>query len=398
VAESSGPRDLDALIEELRARVDIRRRQGLYPPGLEDDLNGHFAHLAGDLRPLNTAALLDDLDTARDELDNYEFTRGRITTESRLPGGKAVHRAIGKSVSRQIQGVLEQAQEHGRLVSKTIGLMAEVSDAISNAYDAQVVQQLDDMQARLAENQKALHASMLRLEDIAARTPGAAADSWYDPHGFTAHFRGDPEGLKDRYQDLAQCYVGCGPVLDIGFGRGEFLELLRDLGVEARGIEVDQRLVDAARDRGLRVETGFALEYLQAVDDGSLGGLVMIQVIEHLPPRQAIDLVRVAAEKVRPGGRVLIETVNPTSLITYARAFWVDPDHVRPVHPTFLSFLFESAGFESVERIDRSPVEGDESLELLPGDDELTKRLNANFERLNALLYGPQDYAILATR
>jgi 2-polyprenyl-3-methyl-5-hydroxy-6-metoxy-1,4-benzoquinol methylase len=394
----SEPPDLDALLETLRARVEQRRRQGEYPPGLEDDLNAHFAHLAGDLRPLNTSYLLDELDAARRELDSYEFGRSRIVTDSKLPGGKAVHRAVGKGVSRQIQGVLEQAQEHGRLVSRTIDLMAQVSDAISNAYDAQVVQQLDDMQTRLAENQKALHASLLRLEDLAARTPGAAADSWYDPEAFTAHFRGKADELKHRYRDLAELFVGCAPVLDVGFGRGEFLELLRDLGVEARGIEVDQRMVEAARDRGLRADVGFALEYLQSVDDGSLGGLVMIQVIEHLPPRQAIEVVRVAAEKVRAGGRVLIETVNPTSLITYARAFWVDPDHVRPVHPTFLAFLFEAAGFASVRRVDRSPVEGDEVLELLPGDDELTKRLNANFERINALLYGPQDYAIVATR
>jgi O-antigen chain-terminating methyltransferase len=93
-----------------------------------------------------------------------------------------------------------------------------------------------------------------------------------------------------------------------------------------------------------------------------------------------------------------METVNPTSLYTYAHAFWVDPDHVRPVHPTYLGFLFAEAGFATVERVDRSPVPEDESLELLPGDDEATKRLNANFERINALLYGPQDYAIVATR
>jgi len=176
------------------------------------------------------------------------------------------------------------------------------------------------------------------------------------------------------------------------------LELLRDVGVDARGIEVDQRMVDSARNRGLRAEVGFAFEYLRDLDDNALGGLVMIQVIEHLSPKHAIDVVRLAADKVRPGGKVLMETVNPTSLITYANAFWVDPDHVRPVHPTFLGFLFAEAGFASVERIDRSPVGSDDSLELLPGDDEVTKRLNANFERINGLLYGPQDYAILATR
>jgi O-antigen chain-terminating methyltransferase len=111
-----------------------------------------------------------------------------------------------------------------------------------------------------------------------------------------------------------------------------------------------------------------------------------------------IDVVKLMADKVRPGGRVVIETVNPMSLFTYAHAFWVDPDHVRPVHPRFLSFVFKEAGFGKVECIDRSPVPVDESLELLPGDDELSKRMNVNLERINALLFGPQDYAVVATR
>ncbi len=68
------------------------------------------------------------------------------------------------------------------------------------------------------------------------------------------------------------------------------------------------------------------------------------------------------------------------------------------MHPNFLAFLFREAGFVEVERVDRSPVPADESLELMPGDDEATKRLNVNFERINALLFGPQDYAIVATR
>jgi len=187
-------------------------------------------------------------------------------------------------------------------------------------------------------------------------------------------------------------------VLDIGFGRGEFLELLRDLGVDAWGIEVDPALVESARERGLRAEIGRAVEYLSSLPDNSLGGLVMIQVIEHLTPQHVVDIVKIAADKVRPGGRVMVETVNPTSLFTYAHALWVDPDHVRPVHPNYLGFLFAEAGFASVERVYRSPVPENESLEMLPGEDEQTKRLNVNFERINALLFGPQDYAIVAKR
>ena len=141
-----------------------------------------------------------------------------------------------------------------------------------------------------------------------------------------------------------------------------------------------------------------AVEYLRGLEPGSLGGIVMIQVIEHLSPQHVIDFVALAAEKLRPGGKVVIETVNPASLYTYARAFWVDPDHVRPVHPGFMEFLFREAEFARIAIEYRSPVAENESLVNLPGDDPQTRLVNENFERIGALLFGAQDYAVIATR
>ena len=389
--------DLAKLLQTLRDRVEYRRNEGSYPPGLEADLDNHFAHLT-DTRPASASFVLDELDEALGEVQRFAFDRARIPTESRMPGGTTVHRTIAKGVSRQIQGVLEQAQDQSHKVARALALMAQATSLLADSFDTRMLQQLDDVQASLAEEHRQLQSLLARFDEVAARVPGIAVDAWYSPDAFTAHFRGGIDDIHDRYRDLAARFVGCGPVLDIGFGRGEFLELLRDLDVDAVGIEPDPQLVASARSRGLRAEAGSAFEYLRSLDDASLGGIVMIQVIEHLSPQHVIDVVRLMADKVRPGGRVVVETVNPTSLFTYAHAFWVDPDHVRPVHPRFLAFLFTEAGFGKVETVDRSPVPVDESLELLPGDDELSKRVNANLERINSLLFGPQDYAIVATR
>jgi 2-polyprenyl-3-methyl-5-hydroxy-6-metoxy-1,4-benzoquinol methylase len=397
-ASDPSPPDLERLLTTLRDRVERRRADGEYPPGLEAQLDGHFARVTGDRTPPTPAFLLADLERAMDDLEHFEYRHENISTESRIPAGSMLHRSIAKVVGRQIQGVLEQAQDQSHRVARTVALMAQATNMLADAYDTRIVQQLDDLQLRLSEEQNRLQQMLVRLDEVVARVPGAGVDTWYGADAFTAHFRGVTDDINERYRDLAARFVGCAPVLDIGFGRGEFLELLRDLQVDAFGIEVDATLVETARNRGLRAEMGRAVEYLTGLDDASLGGLVMIQVIEHLSPQHVIDVVRLAAEKVRPGGRVVVETVNPTSLYTFAHAFWVDPDHVRPVHPTFLGFMFSEAGFQSVERVDRSPVPTDESLELVPGDDELSKRLNANFERINALVFGPQDYAIVATR
>lgn len=389
--------DLEKLIETLRDRVEQRRRDGAYPAGVEEELDGHFAHLVG-RRPASPSFAVDDLEQAVAELQQQVFARDRISTGSRLPGGTTLHRVIAKAVARQIEGVLEQAREQSQRVAQTLALLADVTNTVADAYDKRVLQQLDDLQLRLAEQQRDLNVAMSRVEEVTARVPGVAIDTWYTPDAFTAAFRGEVDDMHTRYGDLARLFIGCEPVLDLGFGRGEFLELLRELGVDAMGVEPDPGLVEAARNRGLRAEVGRGVEYLAGLPDDHLGGLVMIQVIEHLTPQHVVDVVRLAADKLRPGGRAVVETVNPMSLYTYAHALWVDPDHTRPVHPNFLRFLFAEAGFATVERVDRSPVPADESLELLPGEDELVKRLNANFERVNALLFGPQDYAIVATR
>lgn len=389
--------DLAQLLETLRHRVDQRRRDGSYPPGLEGSLDAHFRQLTGAQEPA-IAYTVDELNEAVADLGELRFGRAGIVTDSNLPGGSSLHRAIGKTVGRQIDGVIDQTRDYAVRVNRAVTLMAEATRLLSDVYDSQVLQQLDDLQVRLAEAHRTLNSQVAKVEEIGARMPGIAVDAWYSPDAFTAHFRGITDDMAARYVDLAERFVGCDPVLDIGFGRGEFLELLRDLGVDAFGIEYEPALVEMARERGLRAETGRAVEYLSELDDESLGGVVMIQVIEHLSPQHVLDVVKLLAEKVRRGGRVVVETVNPTSLYTYAHAFWVDPDHVRPVHPTFLGFLFAEAGFASVERVDRSPVPSDETLELLPGDDDIAKRVNANFERINSLLFGAQDYAIVATR
>jgi 2-polyprenyl-3-methyl-5-hydroxy-6-metoxy-1,4-benzoquinol methylase len=394
--DQSAP-DLESLLATLRDRVERRRLDGGYPPGLEADLDGHFKRLTGD-RPPSPSFVLSELEESLDGLENFEFRRDAISVKSNIPGGSKLHRAIAKGVGRQIQGVLEQTQDQSHRVARTLSLMAQVTNMLADEYDTRVLQQLDDLQVQLAQEQNQMQQLVDRLSEVAARVPGTGVDTWYHADAFNAHFRGAPDDITSRYRDLAARFVGCGPVLDIGFGRGEFLDLLRELGVEARGIEADQRLVEWARSRGLHAHVGRAVEYMSELDDESLGGLVMIQVIEHLSPQHVIDIVRLAAEKVRPGGRVIVETVNPMSLYTYAHAFWVDPDHVRPVHPNYLGFLFAEAGFATVERVDRSPVPADESLEAIPGDDELSKRLNANFDRINGLLFAPQDYAIVATR
>jgi O-antigen chain-terminating methyltransferase len=315
-----------------------------------------------------------------------------------VPGGELAHRVVNRALSRAIDGVLAQSQEQQVILTRVLALMGEISSSIASGGEQFVAQQLDDLQQRLAEHSRSLNDIDRRVGDVAARVPGAGVDTFYDETHFTQRFRGGADDLRARYGDLVARFEGCSPVLDIGFGRGELMELLAEMGLEVSGIEIDSHLVALARGRGLDVARGTAVEHLRTLAPASLGGISMIQVIEHLSPQHVIDVVELCAEKVRPGGKVIVETVNPESLFTYARSFWLDPDHVRPVHRGLLEFLFTEAGFQKLEVDWRSPVPAGERLVPVPGDDEQARAINENFDRIDRLLFGAQDYALIATR
>jgi O-antigen chain-terminating methyltransferase len=389
--------DLEKLIAELRDKVEARRAAGSYPDDLEESLDEHFTQLIGP-RSRVAPQVFDELDSLVRELGDYEFSRARIANASSVPGGAFAHRFVNRAFSRAIDGVLAQSQEQQIILTRLLALLGEISSSVATGAEQALTQQLDDLQQRLSEHSRSLNDLDRRIADAVARVPGAGVDTFYDETRFTQRFRGGSDDLRARYADLALRFEGCSPVLDIGFGRGELMELLAESGLEVSGIEIDPHLVALARGRGLDVARGTAVEHLRTLEPESLGGISMIQVIEHLSPQHVLDFVELAAEKVRPGGKVIVETVNPESLFTYARSFWLDPDHVRPVHRGLLEFLFSEAGFRKIELDWRSPVPADERLVTVPGDDDQTRAINENFDRIGRLVFGAQDYALIATR
>ena len=391
------PPDIDALVEALKQRVDERRHDGDYPPGLEHRLDEHFRRIVAHRA---APADLRELEIRLGQLRQFKrFSSDRIADDSGMPGGQALHRAVAKLVSRQVDGVLQQISEFSDVLHDLLEAMVRIlSDPTSHVH-VDLVGQIDAAVERLSGAEMLapdatsivadLHRRIERLETAEARRD---FKPWFRNDRFEEAFRGSHDELIDRYRDLARVFT-TGPVLDIGCGRGEFLELLSADGLEAWGVEVDPELVADASARGLRVEHGDAVGVLAAQPDESLGGIVLIQVIEHLTPQDVVDFVALAAQKVRPGGQVVVETVNPQSLYVYAHSFYVDPTHTNPVHPLYLKFLFDEIGFSDTEILWRSPPPAGDR--LAGGDDGDAAE---NVERLNRLLFAERDYALVATR
>ena len=137
-------------------------------------------------------------------------------------------------------------------------------------------------------------------------------------------------------------------MLDVGCGRGEFLSLLGEAGIEARGIDLDPDMVAFCRSEGLDVEEGDAIVYLDGLEEGSLGGIFAAQFVEHLQPGPLTAFLGLAASRLRPGGVLLLETINPLSLFAL-RNYFADLTHAQPLIPETLSLLVKQAGFGDVE-------------------------------------------------
>ena len=237
----------------------------------------------------------------------------------------------------------------------------------------------------------------------AAASPADRLES-LDSHkyvGFEDQFRGSTEDIRRRVSEYLACFQGARDVLDIGCGRGEFLALLGEQGIQARGIDVNGSMVDVCRQQGLDATEADALSYLRAQPDGSLGGLFAAQVVEHLEPRYLTGLLDAAFDTLRPGAPIVLETINPACWFAFFESYIRDITHVRPIHPDTLTYLLIANGFQQVDIRYRAPYPEHEKLQPIAPQASLgdaVDTLNANVERLNRLLFTWLDYAAIGRR
>lgn len=216
--------------------------------------------------------------------------------------------------------------------------------------------------------------------------------------GFEDQFRGSATVIRERLQDYLSVFAGQQDVLDIGCGRGEFLDLLRQQGVRARGLDINHEMVEVCRQRGLDATEGDALSYLRGLPDESLGGIFAAQVVEHLEPEYLVALLQRAGEVLRPGGVLALETVNVACWFAFFQSYVRDITHVRPLHPETLAYFVRASGFPHVEVQYRSPYPDAHKLQHVPGGDALHYTVNANVDKLNSLLFTHLDYAVVARK
>lgn len=217
-----------------------------------------------------------------------------------------------------------------------------------------------------------------------------------DYFDFENKFRGSEEDTLKRQEIYLPYFENVsGDVLDIGCGRGEFLTMLSKNNIPCKGVDIYPEFVSYCKFKNLDVECSDAIEFLNNVDDNSLGGIFVGQVAEHLETNYLIELINICRNKVVAGGKVIFETPNPETIRILGDTFYVDPSHIKPIHPLQLKYIFESARFKNIQTLYLH--EFDEKIPHIVGV-ENQEEMNVSIDKLNRLLYGPRDYAIIGEK
>lgn len=194
----------------------------------------------------------------------------------------------------------------------------------------------------------------------------ALSDSEY--LAFEQIFRGSEESIKQRQRAYGKMFADRSRVLDLGCGRGEFLELGSEYNFAPTGVDLNHRMVEVCTRKGLEAYESDVFEFLNTVEDYSLDGIFSAQLIEHLPPQAISKLIGLCQQKLAPGGLLVLETVNPACPKAMGE-FYLDPTHVRPVPARMVGFLMQQAGLELLKYRFTAPTSDkkDELLEFTTG-------------------------------
>ena len=402
--------DVEEIMRKIRENIRKRRESGAYTYSEEmNDLINEPIQAAetGELVSNNLQQDIDYLNRNWDTHAEYSISsHRRFIGRFLIRGRQLVHGEVRRYVDLIVG---KQIEFNAHLVRIIKGLIRQVKTEISGEIDDRV----DEVVATINEDIKnkawlanLLEQRIVKKQEEELPLTGADAEEAMNFFVFEEKFRGAREDIKERQLKFLEYSKGCKNVLDIGCGRGEFLEILKADEINAKGIDINEDMVGYCQSKGLNVEKADAIEYLENIEDKSLDSIFLDQVVEHLEPKYLIKLLELCYKKLKFGYYIVIETVNPLSLTSFAN-FYLDLSHKKPIHPETLKFLSESAGFREIEVKFFSPIPDEYKLKKVEigentGVEEKERQIigvyNYNVEKLNETLYGHQDYAVIGKK
>jgi O-antigen chain-terminating methyltransferase len=408
--------DVEDIMRKIRENIKKRKESGAYSKEMEAMIN---EPLQPPLTGAGDGDLQSDLNYINSNWDiNAEYA---ISSHRKIIGKPLVwgRRLIHSETKRYVDLVAgKQIEFNAHVAGAFKGLDANIDAKINAKTNAKINEAMADIKndtdckinaAMAALNKdienKAWLASILekRIKKDLTQLPGAPTDDVMNYFLFEEKFRGSTEDIKNRQSIYLEYFKNCRNVLDIGCGRGEFLSLMKENGIGASGIDMNEDMVLYCQKNGLEVSQNNALSYLTSLSDKTLDGIFSAQVVEHLQPAELINMVKLSYDKLQYGSYFIAETINPLCVMA-TQWFYLDLSHVRLIHPDTMRFVMESVGFRDIDFKFFSPVPEESKLKKLDlsketGEDRTKSELiNQNIDKLNKFLYGNQDYAVIGKK
>ena len=334
------------------------------------------------------------------QITSYVDTKDREVASRSLIVNAAVN-GVADDVAKRWESMVAREQRFDAKVSALSAAHEEIRTLAGVAQHAALATKRELERLSAGALAPTASAPSSAAAPIDRTTFGGNVDA-YKYVGFEDQFRGSQDEIRRRLESYLPYFDGASDVLDVGCGRGEFLDLLKARGISARGLDLNHEMVEVCRARGLDVSESDVVSYLAAAPDGSLGGLFAAQVVEHLKPDYLLRFLEHAHHALRPGAPLVLETLNPACWVAFFESFIRDITHVWPLHPETLQYLVLASGFSSARIEYRSPVPPADRLQKVAAaagvPAELVDTINANVDTLNARMFTWLDYAIVAQR
>lgn len=406
------------ILEQLeRIRAEMALQESI------DVLEASMALLTGDgTEPGRLAALETNL--------RAEFQANEV---ERVREGGALREQLG-SLDSAVASLVGGTEGPGRIAQLEAALRSEMDQSLlQSAAGVQAVSQqqgamVDSLGERIAVLSEEFLAQQVRLRDSDRRVRRLLADARQDRGAVdlavtdaarseeNSHlwdslysdledrFRGDCDDIRDRlraYLSHSRSAIertGDETCLDLGCGRGEWLELVREEGWIGSGVDRNRRMVERSSGLGLDVHAEDLVDYLRLRKDSSVSVMTGFHILEHLSFEDLLSVVDDAHRTLKSGGVAIFESPNPENLLVGACNFYADPTHRNPIFPATLAFILEHCGFSEVRVLYPSPVEVPEWMEPVVGEDALATRLNPLLDGVQSWFAVSPDFAVVGTK
>ena len=456
--------NVEEIMEKIRENIRRRKEAGVYPPdpdpaasqdpaGANTEIARDLAYLSGNWdiqnrsyfisshRPVAGKFLVRGRELVHGEVRRYvdpviwkqaEFNRatGRVLEglrqQVREEASRQIQATIGEVCSRIKERHQKQDSEISGLEEQLRAEITELVEQVKAEIAGEVRKQLKAEVAREVREQ--VQAALLAMDtDIENRAwlarvlEGRIHENYTSdqPHAnlaeressinyflFSDEIGNIPPVSFPIFNDAATLFRGCKNVIDIGCGRGSLLRNLQSSNIGCYGIDLDENNVLFCEKYGLNVQLSDAIEHLQNLDEKSLDGVFIGQVLEHMSIDTICNLIKLSYEKMQYGSYIIIVVPNITSVQVSANHFYLDPTHTTHLHPEVIKFILKSSGFREIQEKLYQPVSDDIKLDRIEAADpvedgiseKVKKIINSNVDKLNSMLFDDRDYCVFAKK